>query len=81
MNIIINDNIDYSENNLIYQEIKCGLGNQLFILFNLISLSLKYNYKFMLHFNKKYKERQNFINYSFFKNIQDSMPLEKNNEI
>ena len=79
MNVIINDNIDYSKNNLIYQEIQFGLGNQLFVLFNLISLSLKYNRKFILHFNKKFKLRKNFMNYSFFKNIQDSIPLYENN--
>lgn len=79
MNIIFNNNTNY--NNIIYQEIKGGLGNQLAIIFNLIVLSSKYNKYFAVHFNNNYVKRPNFQNYSFFKYIQDSNQLNKNKKI
>lgn len=73
MNTILNENTDYSHNNLIYQELKCGLCNKILILFNIISLSKELNKNFILYFNEtneKYKKK-----YNFFKNIQYSNKL------
>lgn len=72
---ISNNNIDFNKNNIFYQEIKCGLGNQLFILFNLISLSTTYKYIYIIHFDDNYNDRKNFKQYSFFKNIKNSKKL------
>ena len=37
---------------VLYQELMGGLGNQLFMLFNLIALSIKYQMKFVVYFDK-----------------------------
>jgi hypothetical protein len=65
-------------NNSIYTIIVGGLGNQLFMIFNIISLAKKYGKQFYISFDenyqKHYKEqkgvlRKNCINYNLFKNI------------
>ena len=69
MNIVLNDKIDYMNDNLLYQSVKGGLGNQLAALLNIITLSSQYQKKYILHFYKK-------KSYSFYKNIQFSNVLE-----
>ena len=73
MNCLLDENIDYNKNNLIYQEIKCGLGNQLLILFNLIYLSEKNNYKFIISFREQSIDNKK---YNFFNNINFSDKLD-----
>lgn len=47
-----------------------GLGNQLFMFFNLLSLSKKYNMDFNVCFDKNYKKHHSSQKYSLFKNIK-----------
>lgn len=54
----------------LYTELTGGLGNQLLMLFNLISLSKKYNMDFIVSFNKNYKTHPHSEKYSLFKNIK-----------
>lgn len=74
MNTVLDENTDYNKNNLLYQEIKCGLGNQLLIIFNLIYLSEKHNYKFIISFIDLNSKK-----YNFFNNINFSKKLDKKN--
>ena len=74
MNTVLDENTDYNNNNLLYQEIKCGLGNQLLIIFNLIYLSEKHNYKFIISFIDLNSKK-----YNFFKNKNFLKKLDKKN--
>lgn len=85
-----------NEINFIYQEIEGGLGNQLFILFNLISLSKKYNLKISPFYEeKKYFKierrarlqknknllRKRCIDYEIFNNINFNNKINDNCKI
>ena len=58
------------ENNQIYQIIKGGLGNQLFMIFNIISLGYEFNKKFSIIHDVKYKDiyykKKNVFRKNFF---------------
>ena len=75
------ENRSYSR--IIFQILSGGLGNQLFMLFNIISLSSEYNKQFYIDFDKEYVEKYlkekntirksaynyNLYNKEIFKNI------------
>ena len=47
-----------------------GLGNQIFMLLNMLSLGEKYNMDCYIHEKYEDTKRKSFYNYSFFKNIK-----------
>lgn len=70
-----------NSNDIINQILVGGLGNQLFILFNIIALSKKYNKKFYIQYDKNYQQnylnqhdtlRKRFSEYKIFKNIKEA---------
>jgi hypothetical protein len=82
-----------SEQNKLYCELKGGFGNQLFMIFNLISLAKDYEIDFQLSYNKKYYHEYSNTNnvvrnspekYFIFKNLtfikNDCAYIEKINE-
>lgn len=62
--------IKMDKNKKIYTKMVGGLGNQLFMFFNLISLAKEYNIDFDVCFDKNYKKHSPSENYSLFKNIK-----------
>jgi len=52
----------------IIQNFVGGLGNQIFMLLNIISLSIDYNINFFLNTNKYDHKRKDFIQYKLFDN-------------
>jgi hypothetical protein len=70
MAIVLNKNTDFSKNNILYQEIKGGLGNQLCLLLNILSLASKYNMNYILSLHTKFFETHPYKKYNFFKNIE-----------
>ena len=74
-NVLIPNNSQIIENILppnfnLYTIVIGGLGNQLFMLFNIISLAKKYNMNFNICFDKDYKLRPSCEKYSLFKKIK-----------
>jgi len=53
----------------IYTVLVGGLGNQLFMIFNLIALSKKYNFNLKVCYDKNYEKHHPSQKYSLFKNI------------
>jgi hypothetical protein len=67
------------QKNIIYTKITGGFGNQLLMVFNIISLSKDYNKEFYINFDKNYKDtyfknykvlRKNSDEYIIFNNIE-----------
>lgn len=52
----VNKYMNINDKNTLYTEITGGLGNQLFMIFNIISLSQEYNCNFKLDYNRNYKK-------------------------
>lgn len=85
----VNTNLDEVINNSIYTILFGGLGNQLFMLFNTISLAKKYGKKFYIHFDENYQQnykkernvlRKSCFDYQIFKNIDfKKIDTDKNN--
>ena len=71
MSIILNNTTNYSNNNIIYQELRGGLGNQFLCILNIYSLALEYDKDVILSYIENEK-RKCFTYYSFFKNIKKS---------
>ena len=69
MSIILNNTTNYSNNNIIYQELRGGLGNQFLCILNIYSLALEYDKDVILSYIENEK-RKCFTYYSFFKNIK-----------
>jgi|SaaInlStandDraft_6_1057023.scaffolds.fasta_scaffold07222_2 hypothetical protein len=65
-----NKSIPVNSNRKLYTKMVGGLGNQLFMFFNLISLAKEYNMDFDVCFDKNYKKHHPSENYSLFKNIK-----------
>lgn len=93
-NVTQNKKTEYLNNeteadNIIYQLINGGLGNQLFMIFNIISLSYEFNKKFNIiqdeTYQKKYLETKNtfrktFFDYNIFSKLQNSYNMNLNYE-
>jgi hypothetical protein len=62
--------VDYLNEKKIYVKLMGGLGNQIFMLLNMIALGEKFNKKVYIHENFSDKKRKSFRNYSFFKNMK-----------
>jgi hypothetical protein len=72
--VIFKDNIN---NQIIYQIINGGLGNQLFQILNIISLAYEYNLKFKIKYDNGINIiRKSFESYSFF-NIISKNKIDK----
>jgi len=67
---IIEEIIIYNDSNNLYQEIKGGLGNQLCLLLNILSLASKYNMNYILSLNTNFFQTHPYKKYNFFKNIE-----------
>lgn len=65
--IRIDEDVKGSKN--IYTVLVGGLGNQLFMIFNLIALSKKYNFNLKVCYDKNYEKHHPSQKYSLFKNI------------
>lgn len=74
----INIKKDNSYDNIVYGKLEGGFGNQLFMIFNTISVAKDYNKKYVLNFDKNYvknylKEknvlRKSSDQYNLFKNL------------
>lgn len=66
-NLILNNN---KSKNKLYTVFVGGLGNQLFMFFNLLSLSKKYNMDFNVCYDSSYQRHNPSQKYSLFKNIK-----------
>ena len=56
MTTVLNKNTDYNNTNILYQEIKGGLGNQVCLLLNILSLASKYNMNYVISLNRKFSK-------------------------
>ena len=93
INLKLNTNNKLQDNetndkNYLYQKIEGGFGNQLFMLFNLIALSTKYNLKMIPYWDKDYIKnyrnennitRKGSLDYEILNNIKFYKEISDNN--